>query len=255
MLLRRITKHVKDQNWFAVGIDFVIVVIGVFIGIQVANWNTERVDRTEEASFLYALQQDILELERINSRVMDIRNEQLDRIVAATAVLQGREPWRTLTDDECGALAGSHIVSILPTSLPSWVALNEAGRTSILRDKDLRSELAVLSQRREALDVITTSVQATNYDLPRMYPEFFKITTAPLDPDHVENRTYYDAEYACDFDAFSESQPALNALSRNLDGYSAVVNLHGIAPYADQVNTIGELLNDRLGFSNEVSDQ
>ena len=42
MLLRRITKHVKDQNWFAVGIDFVIVVVGVFIGLQVANWNDDR---------------------------------------------------------------------------------------------------------------------------------------------------------------------------------------------------------------------
>jgi len=39
MLLRRITKHVTDQNWFAVFIDFIIVVVGVFIGIQVANWN------------------------------------------------------------------------------------------------------------------------------------------------------------------------------------------------------------------------
>ena len=26
MLLRRITEHVKDQNWFAVALDFVIVV-------------------------------------------------------------------------------------------------------------------------------------------------------------------------------------------------------------------------------------
>ena len=42
MLLRRITKHIKDQNWFAVGVDFVIVVVGVFIGIQVANWNDTR---------------------------------------------------------------------------------------------------------------------------------------------------------------------------------------------------------------------
>ena len=33
MILRRITKHVKDQNWFAVGIDFIIVVVRVFIGI------------------------------------------------------------------------------------------------------------------------------------------------------------------------------------------------------------------------------
>lgn len=39
MILRRITGHVKDQNWFAVGVDFFIVVVGVFISIQVANWN------------------------------------------------------------------------------------------------------------------------------------------------------------------------------------------------------------------------
>ncbi len=39
MRLRRVTEHVKAQNWFAVGLDFVIVVVGVFIGIQVANWN------------------------------------------------------------------------------------------------------------------------------------------------------------------------------------------------------------------------
>ena len=33
MILRRITQHIKAQNWFAVGLDYVIVVVGVFIGI------------------------------------------------------------------------------------------------------------------------------------------------------------------------------------------------------------------------------
>ncbi|MEQ9505219.1 MAG: hypothetical protein RLO80_03035 [Hyphomonas sp.] len=42
MLLRRLTQHVRDQNWFAVGLDFVIVVIGVFVGLQVSNWNEAR---------------------------------------------------------------------------------------------------------------------------------------------------------------------------------------------------------------------
>jgi len=42
MLLRSISKHVKDQNWFAVGVDFFIVVVGLFIGIQMANWNETR---------------------------------------------------------------------------------------------------------------------------------------------------------------------------------------------------------------------
>ena len=45
MILRSITKHVKDQNWFAVGIDFCIVVFGVFLGIQIGNWNDSRLDQ------------------------------------------------------------------------------------------------------------------------------------------------------------------------------------------------------------------
>jgi hypothetical protein len=32
MLLRRVTKHVKEQNRFAVGLEFCIVVLGVLSG-------------------------------------------------------------------------------------------------------------------------------------------------------------------------------------------------------------------------------
>ncbi|RCL88720.1 hypothetical protein [Hyphomonas sp.] len=47
MILRRLTKHVKDQNWFAVGLDFLIVVIGVFVGMQVSNWNDAHQTQSE----------------------------------------------------------------------------------------------------------------------------------------------------------------------------------------------------------------
>ena len=52
MLLRSVSRHVKDQNWFAVLIDFAIVVFGVFIGIQVANWNAMRLEIAEEAAVI-----------------------------------------------------------------------------------------------------------------------------------------------------------------------------------------------------------
>lgn len=253
MLLRRITEHVKDQNWFAVGIDFVIVVIGVFIGIQVADWNTARIDRAEESAFLQTLQQDVLELERISNGLINFRASEVKRLLSATAVLQGRDPWRELSNDECETIAASHIVGVLPTNLPSWAALNQAGRTGILKDAALRSRLAVLSQRREVLDVITSGVQTTNYDLPRLYPELFKITIAPLEPDEAEDRAYYDADYVCDFDGMAQNQAVLNALSVNVEGYSAVVNIHGVAPYREQVKAIRTLLDDRLGVADEVS--
>ena len=50
MILRRIMEHVRAQNWTAVGLDFLIVVLGVFIGIQVANWNEARALQREERS-------------------------------------------------------------------------------------------------------------------------------------------------------------------------------------------------------------
>jgi len=42
MILRRIREHVGTHNWFAVGVDLIIVVLGVFLGTQVSNWNAER---------------------------------------------------------------------------------------------------------------------------------------------------------------------------------------------------------------------
>jgi hypothetical protein len=41
MILRRVIEHVETQNWTAVALDFVV---GVFIGIQVSNWNDARAD-------------------------------------------------------------------------------------------------------------------------------------------------------------------------------------------------------------------
>jgi large-conductance mechanosensitive channel len=59
MLLRRVIEHVKDQNWLAVFLDFVIVVVGVFIGIQVANWNELRNERAATVDFEQRLEADL----------------------------------------------------------------------------------------------------------------------------------------------------------------------------------------------------
>ena len=59
MILRRLTKHVKDQNWFAVGLDFVIVVAGVFVGLQVSNWNAASQERARGAVYAERLKSDM----------------------------------------------------------------------------------------------------------------------------------------------------------------------------------------------------
>lgn len=56
MILRRIGQNAQDQNWLAVGIEIVIVVVGVFIGIQVSNWNEARIEWQRETTLLRELQ-------------------------------------------------------------------------------------------------------------------------------------------------------------------------------------------------------
>jgi hypothetical protein len=59
MILRRVIAHVRQQEWTAIAIDFVIVVVGVFVGLQVNNWNEARADRVREAAHVAGLAQDI----------------------------------------------------------------------------------------------------------------------------------------------------------------------------------------------------
>ena len=85
MLLRRISTHVTEQNWFAVGIDFVIVVVGVFIGIEVANWNDIQNNKSGLSASLARLDKEV-------SRNIDMIEEVLIRFAESREDLnQGRE--------------------------------------------------------------------------------------------------------------------------------------------------------------------
>lgn len=61
MLLRRIIGHVSAQNWTAIAIDFVIVVVGVFIGIQVSNWNERLAFEKREKALLRELRGEVVQ--------------------------------------------------------------------------------------------------------------------------------------------------------------------------------------------------
>ena len=44
MIYKRFAANLRAQNWFAIAVEFAIVVAGVFVGTLVANWNQARVE-------------------------------------------------------------------------------------------------------------------------------------------------------------------------------------------------------------------
>jgi hypothetical protein len=56
MGIASLATHVRGQNWDSAAIELVIVIGGVFVGIQAANWNQQRRDRNHTAMLLSQVQ-------------------------------------------------------------------------------------------------------------------------------------------------------------------------------------------------------
>ena len=59
--LSRISRALRKQEWSVVSLELVIVVAGVFLGIEASNWNAERSLRAQEASYLLQVRSEILQ--------------------------------------------------------------------------------------------------------------------------------------------------------------------------------------------------
>ncbi len=94
MILRRVTEHVKAQNWFAVVLDFVIVVLGVGMALAAGEWLSARAQKADLATAKLAINEDLSEiygnaLERL--ALKECRIAQVQNI--ADRLKNMDEPW------------------------------------------------------------------------------------------------------------------------------------------------------------------
>lgn len=85
MILRRLSTALRKQDWFTVLIETLIVVLGVFLGLQLGNWNAARADRDREMQIVSDMLADI-EIDRkqyANAMALATR-----RIAAVTTSLE-----------------------------------------------------------------------------------------------------------------------------------------------------------------------
>ena len=85
MILRRLSQSLKEQNWTAIVIEFVLLVAGVFLGMQVSNWNDARVERTLARGDLSQIADD-LRIQAIFQR--DMESSAKLRIAAVDYIFQ-----------------------------------------------------------------------------------------------------------------------------------------------------------------------
>ena len=156
MILRRLAQHVRDQNWTAVAIDLVIVVLGVFIGIQVSNWNAERVERTREVSYLVALKNDfgviISELESDIARYETIAG-------AMTMLLE--QSRMAAPDASLDSLNGAAKLLVRMEGTPivsdTYANLTGSGDLAIIENQEVKNAMASFFGKADVVKLVSNT--------------------------------------------------------------------------------------------------
>lgn len=80
MILQKLTQAILRQDWFQVLIEVLIVIVGIFLGLQANSWNEERLDRIEERIYLGRLLEDAdNSIENQLELISDIELRNVDR--------------------------------------------------------------------------------------------------------------------------------------------------------------------------------
>ena len=67
MIFKRAAAKLGAQDWLAIVIELAIVILGVFIGTWVANWNAERADKAQVERLITQLQPKLRELQGLDA--------------------------------------------------------------------------------------------------------------------------------------------------------------------------------------------
>jgi hypothetical protein len=164
MLLRRIAQHVKNENWFAVFIDFIIVVVGVFIGIQVANWNEERADKLDEQETLIALKSDVLETKTNIEEYLKSVGKGQNHLRQLAEFSDGQHDDMPITQIDENILNGLYAVYYTTTNMLTYLELINTGRIDIISDSEIRRHLKILSDQIADLENEEASIEKMSYE-------------------------------------------------------------------------------------------
>jgi hypothetical protein len=149
MILRRLTTALRKQDWFTVLVEIMIVVLGVFIGIQVSNWNAARLDRAIERDTLIRLHADIEASIAGQDRDLRFLGQQ---IADQKVVLAALDACAVTPEDESSFQRGLVTLGYVNPPRLYRRTIDEiaaSGRTDIIRNETIADELAGIVARVE----------------------------------------------------------------------------------------------------------
>jgi hypothetical protein len=153
MILRRVIAHFRKQEWTAIFLDFIIVVAGVFVGLQVSNWNASRSNDAIAAGHLAEIADDLQSHLDFNvslygsavARVAAVDYiydkafaKRLPQTVKLSTLEWTAPPTQEIAPDELDNILGAvNLTRITVSARNGYESLISSGHLGLIRNRDL----------------------------------------------------------------------------------------------------------------------
>lgn len=160
MILRRVIAHFRKQEWTAIALDFLIVVVGVFVGLQVNNWNGARADRELGDQYTIRLVADLEQDLADNLVLLAYYDQVLASVVDADRLLAS--PDANPKDLVAAAYRASEF-SNNPTDRATWDQIVSSGHLGLLPSQEVADGLSEYYKFQDLNDETNSLLQGTPY--------------------------------------------------------------------------------------------
>ena len=140
VIVNRIAQGLRRQDWFTAILELVILVIGIYIGLQVDDWVSERRNRETETMYLELLARDVAELQEQVDAQLVFEKDKVQAASRAYELLTTENP--AAHQAELGglltSLSGRRTLSLASATYEQMVS---SGHLQLIRDRDLRDKI------------------------------------------------------------------------------------------------------------------
>lgn len=207
-MLRRILTSIHKRDWTAMLAELVLVVVGIFLGLQVDAWYEDRQLANSLSRYLDRLGEDVDEmLGFYGSRTTHYAEREAQALRSLRLLERCELPESARGEFEL-TLASHQVMSSFVVSRSTYDEMIAVGASALIDDRELKDALSGVFTKIDAAEDILPYFRA---DLGRASTIIWRNVTMSFDADAVPTVVEYD------FDSLCNSREMRNALVEVVD--------------------------------------
>jgi hypothetical protein len=248
MILQRLASAIRHQNWSQIITEILIVVIGIFLGLQVTEWNQEREDRASERRYLERLHSEVQAIIPRAAVGLESRVRRNTDLKDVSKLLSGEADTDSLSQAQCISVLTSHVFAQTHVSFPTLVELVNTGNLALIQNENIRLALSEYEIKLITWSSIYESAFKSIQSLSEKYSHIVKydVSTTLFRP----GSDMQQLNHMCDLAQMKQSDAFVNSFVENTSINEFTTNFV-VRDFLVKLENLHQLLDEELGITHE----